>query len=70
MATREEIQKQIAAIEKKLSAGAERVAYGENSVSFSLDHLRQRRAELRRDLAALEGTPSIRQVRVYTRKGL
>lgn len=69
MATRAEIEAQIAAIDVRLNSGAERVAYGDDSVTFNLGELRRRREELRNELAGLGGTERVRQIRTYSGKG-
>ena len=65
MATREELQAQIAEIDRVLQAGAASVRYGERYVSYDLDELRRRRAELNAQLAGLDGAKPVRRFLAY-----
>lgn len=69
MATREQIETQIAAIDARLNSGVERVAYQDGSASFNLSELRRRRSELTAELAALDGRSRVRHIRTYSTKG-
>lgn len=71
MATREQLEAEIASINGRLTAGAEKVQYQDNAAWFDLDALRKRRRELERQLGALDGAqPRLRRGFVSTSKGL
>jgi len=73
MATQAEIdaiRARIVEIDKVLDTGATTITAKDRSTSFDLRTLRERRRELLDELAAATGTPRIRQVYIYSTKGL
>lgn len=71
MATQEELEAQIAAIERTLNTGVTRFdVSGVSSTTRDLSALRTRLSELRGQLAALTtDRPMTRQIRTYSTKG-
>jgi hypothetical protein len=66
------IRASLVGIDAQLDSGATKMADGERSISWDLEALRKRKAELVTELSELlrAGQPSIRRVLTYSTKGL
>ena len=65
MATREDLEAEIAAIDRILGLGVNSIRYGERYASYDLAELRRRRTELSAKLATLDGAPPVRRFLTY-----
>ena len=71
MATVAEIQARIEALKAQRDSAVARVSYDGRSVEYrGTAEIARAIADLERELAALQGKSPLRQIRVYTSKGL
>ena len=71
MATVAELETRLEALKAQRDSAVARVAYDGRSVDYrGTAEIARAIAELQRELQALQGKPPVRQIRVYTSKGL
>ena len=71
MATVAELEARLEALRSQRDSAVARVSYDGRSVEYrGTAEINSAIAELERELQALEGKPPVRQIRVYTSKGL
>ena len=71
MATVAELEARLEALKAQRDSTVARVSYDGRSVEYrGTAEISSAIAELERELSALQGKPPVRQIRVYTSKGL
>jgi hypothetical protein len=71
MATVTELEARLEALKAQRDSAVARVSYDGRSVEYrGTAEINSAIAELERELSALQGTAPVRQIRVYTSKGL
>ena len=71
MATVAELEARLDALKAQRDSAVARVSYDGRSVEYrGTAEISSAIAELERELSALQGKPPVRQIRVYTSKGL
>ena len=71
MATVAELEARLEALKAQRDSAVARVAYDGRSVEYrGTAEIARAIAELERELQALQGTTPVRQIRIYTSKGL
>jgi hypothetical protein len=71
MATVAELEARLEALKAQRDSAVARVSYNGRSVEYrGMAEIARAIAELERELQALQGTAAVRQIRVYTSKGL
>jgi hypothetical protein len=71
MATVAELEARLEALKAQRDSAVARVSYDGRSVEYrGTAEIARAIAELERELLVLQGTTSVRQIRVYTSKGL
>lgn len=71
MATITELETRLEALKAQRDSAVARVSYDGRTVEYrGTAEINAAIAELERELAALQGKPPVRQIRIYTTKGL
>ena len=71
MATVAELEARLDALKAQRDSAVARVSYDGRSVEYrGTAEISSAIAELERELSALQGKPPVRQIRIYTSKGL
>ena len=71
MATIPELEARVEALKAQRDSAVARVSYDGRSVEYrGTAEISSSIAELERELSALQGKPPVRQIRIYTSKGL
>jgi hypothetical protein len=71
MATVAELEARLEALKAQRDSAVARVSYDGRTVEYrGTAEINSAIAELERELSALQGKPPVRQVRIYTSKGL
>ena len=71
MATVAELEARLEALKAQRDSAVARVSYDGRSVEYrGTAEISSAIAELERELSALQGKPPVRQIRIYTSKGL
>lgn len=68
--TREELEAELARVNARLAGGEVRVQSGDRSVQYDLASVRHRQGEIRAQLARMSSRGQVRQIRVFSTKGL
>ena len=68
--TREQLEAELARLNSQLADGVVRVQSGDRSTQYDMAAKRARRDEIRGDLARMSSRGRVRQLRVFSTKGL
>lgn len=68
--TREQLEAELARLNSQLADGVVRVQSGDRSTQYDMAAKRARRDEIRGELARMSSGRQVRQIRVFSTKGL